>query len=70
MSVKSMTATTYTTVKDDVPVRNRPYSPEKIIKKLPKGTKVTVVASGTNSAGNLWYKLKDGTWIFSGNLKK
>ena len=70
MKITSMTATTYKTTKNDVPVRNRPYSPEKIIKTLSKGTKVTVVASGKNSAGNLWYKLKDGTWIFSGNLQK
>ncbi len=61
---------TYKAVKDDVPVRNRPYAPDKIIKKLKKGAKVEVVASGKNSQGNLWYKLKDGTWIFSGNLKK
>ncbi len=70
MSVSPMSATTYQAVKDDVPVRNRPYSPESIIKSLSKGTKVTVVASGKNSAGNLWYKLNDGTWVYSGNLEK
>ena len=70
MTIKSMSATTYQAVKNDVPVRNRPYSPEKITKYLSKGTKVTVVASGKNSAGNLWYKLKDGSWVYSKNLEK
>ncbi|MBE7046943.1 MAG: hypothetical protein E7396_05955 [Ruminococcaceae bacterium] len=70
MKISSMTSTTYQAVKNDVPVRNRPYSPEKITKYLSKGTKVTVVASGKNSAGNLWYKLSDGTWIYSKNLEK
>lgn len=69
ISLTSMNAT-YEAVKNDVPVRNRPYSPDSIIKYLSKGTKVTVVASGKNSVGNLWYKLNDGTWIYSGNLTK
>lgn len=69
ISLSSMSAT-YEATKDDVPVRNRPYAPEKIIKYLSKGTKVSVVASGKNSVGNLWYKLNDGTWIYSGNLKE
>ena len=57
------------TTKNNVPVRNRPYSAEKTIKKLSKNTKVIVVASGKNSYGNTWYKLKDGTWIYAENLK-
>lgn len=68
ISTSSMSATTYETVKGDVPVRNRPYAPDTIIKSLSKGTKVTVVASGKNSVGNLWYKLDDGTWVYSENL--
>lgn len=63
-------AATYEAVKNDVPVRNRPYAPEEIIKSLSKGEKVSVVASGKNSVGNLWYKLDDGTWVYSENLKK
>lgn len=70
MNIKNMSATTYQAVKNDVPVRNRPYSPEKITKYLSKGTKVTVVASGKNSARNLWYKLDDGSWIYSKNLEE
>ncbi len=69
ISLSSMNAT-YEAVKNDVPVRNRPYSPDSIIKYLSKGTKVTVVASGKNSVGNLWYKLNNGTWIYSENLTR
>lgn len=60
--------TTYEAVKDDVPVRNRPYAPDNIIKSLSKGARVTVVESGKNAAGNLWYKLDDDTWVYSENL--
>lgn len=70
MSVASMAATTYEVVKDDVPVRDRPYAPDETIALLSAGTKVTVVASGTNSADNLWYKLDDGTWVYSKNIKE
>lgn len=69
ISLSSMNDT-YEAVKNDVPVRNRPYSPDTIIGYLSKGSKVTVVGSGKNSAGNVWYKISDGTWIFSGNLTK
>lgn len=70
MSVTSMAAATYEVVKDNVPVRDRPYAPDETIALLPAGTKVTVVASGTNSADNLWYKLDDGTWVYSKNIKE
>lgn len=70
ISLTTMSGTTYQTTKDNVPVRRRPYSPEKITKYLSKGTRVTVIASGKNSVGNLWYMLNDGSWIYSGNLTK
>lgn len=63
-------AATYEAVKNDVPVRNRPYAPEEIIKSLSKGEKVSVAGYGNNSVGNLWYKLSDGTWVYSENLKQ
>ncbi len=68
MPVTSLPAKTYEAVKNDVPVRNRPYAPEKIIRSLSKGERVSVVASGKNSQGNLWYKLDNGTWVYSKNL--
>ena len=61
---------TYYAVKDSVPVRNRAYSPEPTVRTLAKNEKVTVVGRGKNSQGNLWYRLSDGTWVFSDNLTK
>jgi len=70
ISLKKLSDKTMYTIKNDVPVRNRPYKAEKTIKKLPKNEKVIVVAYGKNSYENIWYKLKDGTWIYSDNLKE
>jgi hypothetical protein len=53
---------------DSAPIRNRPYSPDTIIRNLARNTEVTVVGEGRNSQGNLWYRLSDGTWVFSGNV--
>ncbi len=39
------------------------------IRKAPEGSILWVVGSKKNSAGNLWYKLSDGYWIYSGNVK-
>ena len=61
---------TFYTNKDDVPIRSRPYSSNSIIVSIPKGTQVDVIGSGKNSIGNLWYKIEDGTWIYSENLTK
>jgi len=61
---------TYQAVKNDVPIRNRPYAPEQIINGLSKGTAVTVVAMGKNSKGNTWYLLDDNTWVYSENVKE
>ena len=69
ISIKEISNKTMYTVKNDVPVRKRPYADEKIIKRLPKNKKVTVIASGKNALGNTWYKLNDGTWIYEDNLK-
>ncbi len=68
INVIAVSATTYYAVKDNVPVRARPYAADTILKNLKKGTAVTVVGTGINSAGNLWCKLNDGNWVFSDNL--
>lgn len=68
INLTTISATTYYAVKDDVPVRARPYAPDTILESLKKDAAITVVGSGKNSAGNLWYKLSDGNWIFSDNL--
>ncbi|MCL2839072.1 MAG: hypothetical protein FWE04_08465, partial [Oscillospiraceae bacterium] len=58
------------TTRADVPVRARPYAPEPILRRLANGTRVMVNGRGRNSQGNIWYRLTDGTWIYSGNLRR
>jgi hypothetical protein len=55
---------------NEAPIRNRPYSPDTILKRLPKGTTVKITGAAYNAVGNLWYQLSDGTWIFSGNVSQ
>ena len=63
--------TKYETVKDNVPVWSEPSSKSTKVYRIEyEGTVVEVTSSKTNSAGNLWYKLTDGNWVFSGNVKK
>lgn len=71
-TVKSMTATCYTVTKSgDAPVWSRPYSNNSTqVRREAKGSVLVVVGSCVNQAGNTWYKLNDGSWIYSGNVKK
>lgn len=69
MSITGMPGTIYYAVKADVPVRTRPYASNKIVRYLSANTSVVVVGKGTNAAGNLWYKLNDGTWVYGENLR-
>jgi len=63
--------TKYETVKDNVPVWSEASSKSTQKYRIEyEGTIVEVTSSKTNSAGNLWYKLTDGNWVFSGNVKK
>ncbi len=39
------------------------------VRRAPEGSILWVVGSKKNSAGNTWYKLSDGYWIYSGNVK-
>lgn len=56
------------------PVWSRPYSTNsKQVKIYDKGADLSIVAKVKNinengKADNTWYKLKDGTWVFSGNV--
>ena len=67
ISLTEMSARYYA-VKDDVPLRARPYAPDTILRYLRKNETVSVVGRGYNSVGNLWYKLSDGNWVFSDNV--
>lgn len=61
----------YQTNKTNVPNWSSASSKSRKVRVYPhSGTVVKVVDSTINSSGNLWYKLSDGTWIFSDNLKK
>lgn len=70
MSITAMSPTVFRVIRDDAPVRKRPYNPEEyILRRLSLGTEITVIGSGINSRDNLWYQLNDGNWIYSGNVE-
>ena len=53
--------------RDNAPVRPRPYDDAGVSKRLNKGVPLSIVAEVVNSRNNLWYQLRDGTYIYSGN---
>ncbi|MCQ2497150.1 MAG: RICIN domain-containing protein [Lachnospiraceae bacterium] len=55
-------------VQNDVSVRSYASSSSYVLKTLRKNEKVFVKYSFTNSAGNTWYLLDDGSYIYSANL--
>ena len=60
----------YETVKDNVPIWSQPSkSSTKVRTVSTQGTILYVVSSTTNSHGNLWYKLDDNNWVYSGNVR-
>lgn len=71
-SVTAMKATTYKVTKSSsAPVWNRPYSNFATqVYRLQKGSIVTVVAKTVNQAGNTWFLLSTGDWIYAGNVAK
>ncbi len=71
LSVSAASVTYYQTSKTNVPVWSEANSSSKKIKTISSsGTVVKVVDSKRNIYGNLWYKLSDGTWVYSDNIKK
>lgn len=70
-SLKAFAATAYEVTKSDGADIRVSYSKHATsVRKAPKGSIVWVSSSIKNSSGNLWYKLTDGKWIFSDNVKK
>lgn len=71
-SVIAMNATAYKVTKSGgAPIWSRPYSNNSTkVTTMAKGSTVMVIGKTTNQAGNLWYLLSDGTWIYSGNASK
>lgn len=63
--------TLYETTKDGgTPVQSQASSNSKQSHTLAKGKLVTIIETKINSAGNLWGKTVNDTWIYMGNLKK
>lgn len=71
-STKSLTPACYTVTKGNgAPIWSRPYSNNATeVRRQARGSVVVVVGSCVNQAGNTWYKLNDGSWIYSGNAQK
>lgn len=56
-------------VKNNVPIRDSYYATaSKVVRRGNKDTPLLAVASLVNSVGNLWYKLNDGTYVYSENV--
>lgn len=56
--------------KDNAPIRNGYYQSKKIVRRVSKGTILTVIDEKTNLKFNKWYKVGKKEYIFSGNVKK
>lgn len=71
-NISSVSPTAYITTKSGgAPVWSRPYSNNSDkLSTIPKGNYVIVIGKTTNQAGNQWFLLSDGSWIYSGNVKK
>ncbi len=71
VSGQAASVTYYQTSKTEVPIWSEASSKSTKIRTVSsQGTVLKVTGSTTNSAGNLWYKLSDGTWVFSGNVTR
>ena len=69
-TVTSISAAEYRII-DQAGAWTRPYENNSTNKgDMPLGSIVTVIASAKNQAGNLWYKMDNGLWVYSGNLEK
>ena len=72
LTITSISSTALKVTKSGgAPVWSRPYSNYSTQQATMKaGSIVMAVAKTTNQAGNLWYKLSTGEWIYSGNVSK
>ena len=63
--------TLYETVKDKVPIWSEPTSKSTQLRVVEdEGTFLSVISSTTNKYGNVFYKLSDGGFVFSENVRK
>ncbi len=69
LNIKSCSGTFVVTNEDGAPVMSRPYSKNSTKLRTEKsGKALTVVNKTSNQAGNVWYQLSDGSWVYSGNV--
>lgn len=65
---------TYEVTKDDVPLRDAPYASvngkNTKVDVADKGEKFTIVGVYANDHNNIWFKLKEGLWVYGENVKK
>ena len=60
----------YKVIVDSVVVRRSPSNGGDVVDHVYKGDLVTVVSSGKNLAGNIWYKLSSGNYVYpDGNAR-
>ena len=72
LKITTMSATFVVTSDNGTKVWSKPYSTgsSNNIRTLAKGSTVSIVGSAKNVHNNLWYKLSDGNWVYSGDLKQ
>ncbi len=68
-ATKKVSNKKYYVVVDDAAIQTGPYGKCKVVKRLAKGTKITVTQIVYNSWNNKWFKCSKG-YIYSKNLKK
>ena len=70
ISVSSVSGTYIVTNSSGAKIWSRPYSKNSSQKSLASyGSTLTVTGKTTNADKNVWYKLSDGNWVFSGNVE-
>ena len=70
LTISSLSATTYAaTNSSGTKIWSRPYSTNStLVRTVSYGTIMTVNGKTTNQAGNEWYRLSDGRWVYSDNV--
>ncbi len=68
--ITSMSDTTYIVTTTNAKTRTGPYETCDKVKDIAKDTILTVNGKMTNTKNNLWYRLTDGSWIYSEHIKK
>lgn len=68
--IATMSDTSYIVITDNAKSRKGPYETCSKVKDIAKDTILTVNGKMTNTKNKLWYRLTDGSWIYSEHIKK